>query len=128
MKLCFRVRMSKYLRILAHNGKTDKSLEDSVVHPIMHGGRGENLPPSCRIFFNNFFSLKLRTWNFLTLSFYSLDTMWRNFIKKYWFVNKLWHFCHQWQGNLRRKIFFLTNICQRFLLAVFSFILFPYFS
>ena len=47
-------------------------------NPIVH--RGGGIYPPCRIFFIIFFPLKLRAWNFLTLSFYLLDTMWRNFI------------------------------------------------
>ena len=68
------------------------------LNPIVNGvGGGKfNPPPLLPDFFNNFISLKVRAWNFLTLRFYPLDTMCRNFIKIYWLVDKLWHFCHQW--------------------------------
>ena len=48
----------------------------------MGGGGGVDLTPF-RVFLITFFSLTLRAWNFLTLRFYPLDTMWRNFTKKY---------------------------------------------
>ena len=83
-------------------------------------------PPPLSDFFNNFFSLKLRAWNFLTLSFYPLDTMWRNFIKKYWLVDKLWHFCHQWlEIFCDEKFFFLqthVNVFYEPFFHSFSFI------
>ena len=88
------------------------------------GGGGLPPPPRVGFFLITFFSLKLRAWNFLTLSFYPLDTIWRNFIKKYWLVDKLWHLSSLIGNFLRRKNFFLTNTCQCFLLVVFSFILF----
>ena len=71
-------------------------------------GRGKFTPP-CWIFFNNFFSLKLRAWNFLALHFYPLYTMWWNFIKKYWLVDKLWNFCHQWLAKSARYQVGLVN-------------------
>ena len=65
-------------------------------------------PPLVGFFLITFFSLRLRAWNFLTLSFYSLDTMQWNFIKKYWLVEKLWHFCHR-----PRQVSLLSqNICH----------------
>ena len=79
--------------------KLHNVLPRSALLTIWHFNK---LPLPCRIFFNDFFSLKLRAWNFLTLSFYPLDTMWRNFIKKYWLVDKLWHFCHQWLAKSAR--------------------------
>ena len=72
------------------------------------GGKFTPLP--VRFFLITFFSLKLRAWNFLTLSFYPLDTMWQNFIKKYWLAEKLWHFCHQWLAKSARYKVWLVNL------------------
>ena len=75
------------------------------------GGGGVNLPSSpCRIFFNNSFFTQAKSLKFSDLSFYPLETMWRNFNKKYWLVDKLWHFCHQWlEIFCEEKFFFLQT-------------------
>ena len=52
----------------------------TCINPIVHGGRSK-FTPLVGFFLITFFSRKLRTWNFLTLSFYPLEIMWRNFIK-----------------------------------------------
>ena len=71
--------------------------------------QGKLTTPPMQFFLITFLSLKLRAWNFLTLSFYLLDTTWQNFIKKYWLVNKLWHFCHQWFKMFCEENFFSSD-------------------
>ena len=103
---------------------TKKCYIKQKLNPIVHGGINLPPPPSVGFFLITFFSLKLRVWNFRTLSFYPLDTMWRTFIKKYCLVDKLWHCCHQWLEIFCQEIFLLTNTGPCFLLVVFPFILF----
>ena len=96
-------------RPLLHNIKTF-SFSFFNVLTLLCMGEGEFAPPPLRIFLITFFSFKLGAWNFLTLSFYPLDTIWRNAIKKYWLVDKLWHVCHQWlEVFSEEKLFFLQT-------------------
>ena len=87
----------------------------------MRGGGGNLRPhPLVGFFLITFVSLKLRAWKFFTLSFYYLDTMWWNFINKYWLVDNYDPFViNDWKFFAKKKSFSYKHMSMFFISCFF---------